>query len=196
MNTLTTGVLGVAVCFFKVVLRFAFHSPAESTFCWVENKAGMVTGQHWTSDYTKRRHTTFSLCHVTASPEYSQKVQYHLILEENGLATEEITDQMVSFIAFWLSWTAGALKEPMTPVLSEPERSWLSFLQKKLHHYLILPEDNMQPSQLLAQASRPADGTLVLTMTLRVSPPESPCQLSPCFPVIGIPMLSIPKCSS
>lgn len=53
-NTLTAGVLRIAVCFFKVVLCFAFHSPAESTFCWVENKAGMVTGQQWAQNHADR----------------------------------------------------------------------------------------------------------------------------------------------
>lgn len=38
VSTLTTRVLGAAVCFFKVVLYFAFHSPTERAFCWVENK--------------------------------------------------------------------------------------------------------------------------------------------------------------
>lgn len=34
-DTLTAGVLGAAICLFKVVLCFAFYSPAESAFCWV-----------------------------------------------------------------------------------------------------------------------------------------------------------------
>lgn len=80
MNTLTAGVLRIAVCFFKVVLRFAFCSPAESTFCWVENKAVMVTGQYWTRDYNKRRQMTCSLCHVITYPEYSQKVAKNTLL--------------------------------------------------------------------------------------------------------------------
>lgn len=63
VNTLTAGVLGVAVCFFKVVLRFAFHSPAESTFCWVENKAEMVTGQEWTWKHTDSRQDNMLLRH-------------------------------------------------------------------------------------------------------------------------------------
>lgn len=82
MTTLTTGVLGIAVGFFKVVLHFAFHSSAESTFCWVGNKAGMVTGQHWTQDQTDRRQDML-LCHTITDPEYSRKVKY-LILEAKG----------------------------------------------------------------------------------------------------------------
>lgn len=82
MTTLTTGVLGIAVCFFEVVLCFAFHSSAESTFCWVENKAGMVTGQHWMQDQADRRQDML-LCHIITDPEYSRKVKY-LILEANG----------------------------------------------------------------------------------------------------------------
>lgn len=83
MNTLTTGVLRIAVCFFKVVLHFAFHSPAESTFCWVENKAGMVTGQYRVQNHTDRRQDNMLLCHIIVYPEYSRKVKY-LVLEANG----------------------------------------------------------------------------------------------------------------
>lgn len=83
VNTLTAGVLRIAVCFFKAVLSFAFHSPAESTFCWVENKAGMVTGQYWMQNHADRRQDNMLLCHIIAYPEYSRKVKY-LVLEANG----------------------------------------------------------------------------------------------------------------
>lgn len=48
-GTLTAGVLGTAVCLFKVVLCFAFYPPTESAFCWVgtgEKGKTVVIGQH------------------------------------------------------------------------------------------------------------------------------------------------------
>lgn len=51
----------------------------------------------------------------------------------------------------------------------------------------------MQPSKLLAQVTRTADWTHVLTMTFRVSPNDTLHlhHLSPCFTVILVPSLNI-----